>query len=334
MELNCNHCVGHFVITFISIMIGGAGSIAFAQPPQLGNDSQVQFGSLEGEFATDQESAPLSRNPMDFGNFKASSESQFANSTHHFDRIPNATAFTNDTFQEMTGVPEENSFIILDVPESNGLHKLQLVTIVDGLPQLPINIGYALELHYSEIYGRSGSISNTVNSENVALAAVEADGLYQITTDTGWAGIAEGFSVTFTLKLSVSGNAKINAFWPVNYNTKQILKTLPEPFQRGKFDDCDKIYTDCQLEAIASNDDRRSQCGDLWLLLGGSLGGAATGSMGGPWGILVGAVAGPFGAYYGCLHLSENEYDNDCKRCRRAFNRCIINNNTTSSNKE
>ena len=88
------------------------------------------------------------------------------------------------------------------------------------------------------------------------------------------------------------------------------------------------------LEAIASNDDRRSQCGDLWLLLWGSLGGAATGSMGGPWGILVGAVAGPFGAYYGCLHLSENEYDNDCKRCRRAFNRCIINNNTTSSNKE
>lgn len=250
------------------------------------------------------------------------STAAFATS-HHFHAIHTAAAFTSETFQAMTGVSENNSYLILEGSESSSVQSLLLVTLVAGCPQSPVYIGYAVELSYAEIYGMSGSATSIINSVTVELSASEADGVYQIVTENSWSGIVDGYAVTFDMNSSACGHANIKPLWPVNY-----AATFTEYFQSNKFDvltfpECQQQFTDCQLEAIQADDDRQSHCSDLWLLLGGSAATATGGVILGPWGILGGAVLGPFGAHYGCVQLSENTYDDECKRCKRQFTRCV-----------
>ena len=77
MELNRKSLLGCFVVTFMSLIIGTAGSVVFAQPPESGNFSNSQFSSLVGGLTIDEESFPLSRHPVDFGNLNTKLNSEF-----------------------------------------------------------------------------------------------------------------------------------------------------------------------------------------------------------------------------------------------------------------
>lgn len=273
-----------------------------------------------------------------------STTSVFATSYYHFQKMNKGYAFTSDTFEEITGVSDTNSFLVLGDPDISGVQSIFLITAVNEIPQQIQCIGFASQVSSVPISDDKGNfiVSRTVDSVTVDLSFSVADGMYQIVTENGWTGVIQGYSFKAELNSSTSGHSSLILLRPMFY----ALELTPSPKNHiviYNAPGCAKQYTLDQLNAINADDIRKSHCADVIPMLqaagGGVLLGVTVGAevgtlvpgagnvFGGICGGVLGLFGGPVLLYYNCNANSEIQFEIDKNTAHTNYTQCLKNSN-------